>query len=254
MDADVLSIETSRSKMALFRDFWQTMDPGTIVALADASADVLDFERTLLAGLMRHVGAEVAALRVGDGGPAITEGFSARLLEAGGNPWDRHAAELGPVLTAAARTGCAVDTAVLGDRRVRSTRYFTEIVRPHGGRETLYALPSWRGRPVACLLLGRCGPRGRFGDPDLRRLQALLPAIALASAAFMRANARTPAALSPREWEIVGLLARGFRSREIGNALGTSVNTVRNQVSRLMARFGVGTRAELLAVLHRDDG
>jgi DNA-binding CsgD family transcriptional regulator len=59
--------------------------------------------------------------------------------------------------------------------------------------------------------------------------------------------------LSPRESEIVSLLIRGLRSREIGDALGTSVNTVRNQISRLMARLGVGTRAELVAALTRDD-
>jgi DNA-binding CsgD family transcriptional regulator len=85
-------------------------------------------------------------------------------------------------------------------------------------------------------------------------LHVLLPAIALASAALMTAEGQEPRGdLSPRESEIVALLIRGFRSREIGVALGTSVNTVRNQISRLMARLGVGTRAELVAALARGD-
>jgi DNA-binding CsgD family transcriptional regulator len=224
----------------------------TIVALAHAFPDALDFQRVLLDGVIRHVGADVGAFRIGETGPAITQGLSASFVGAGGGPWRRHAAELGPVLEMAARRGSAVDTAVLGERQVHSTRYFSEVVRPHGGRETLFAVPSWRGRPAACLLLGRCGPRGRFGRLDLQQVDALLPAIALASSSFKTADLLHPRAeLSARESEIVALLMRGLRSREIGSALGTSVNTVRNQVSRLMARFGVGTRAELIAALDR---
>jgi DNA-binding CsgD family transcriptional regulator len=230
------------------------VNPGTIIALAEESADRVTFERALLDDVMRHVGADVGAFRVGDSGAAITRGFSASVVGGGGTPWKRHATELGPVLAVAARTGAAVDTAVLGERRVRSARYFSEVVRPHGGRETLYAVPSWRGRPAACLLLGRCGMPGRFGHADIRRLHLLLPAIALASTALVTADGREPRGdLSPRESEIVTLLIRGLRSREIGDALGTSVNTVRNQISRLMARLGVGTRAELVAALTRGD-
>jgi DNA-binding CsgD family transcriptional regulator len=230
------------------------MNVGTIVALAEASTDRAAFERALLDEVMQHVGADVGAFRIGDTGAAITRGFSISVVGRDANPWERHAAELGPVLAVAARTGSAVDTAVLGERLVRSARYFSEVVRPHGGRETLYAIPSWRGRPAACLLLGRCGGRGRFGHADIGGLHVLLPAIALASAVLVKGDAQELRGdLSPRESEIVSLLIRGLRSREIGDALGTSVNTVRNQISRLMARLGVGTRAELVAALTRDD-
>lgn len=226
----------------------------TIVALAEASADRVAFGRVLLEDLMRYLGADVGAFRLGDSGPTISRGFSGAIVGEDAAPWTRHAAELGPVFSAAARAGAAIDSAVLGERRVRSARYFSEVVRPHGGRETLYAIPAWRGRPAACLLLGRCGPLGRFGHADLGRLCVLLPAIAVASTALVAADGQAPQGdLSPREADIVTLLIRGFRSREIGDKLGTSVNTVRNQISRLMTRLGVGTRAELVAALTRND-
>lgn len=236
------------------RDTLGIVNAAMIVELAAASVDRPEFQRRLLDGVMRHVGADVGVLRIGDAGPALTRGFSTRILRASGNPFTRHAAELAPVLAAAKHAGSAVDADVLGQRRVRSTRYFSEVVGPHGGGETLYAIPSWRGRPIACLVLGRCGLRGRFGHADIGRLHTLLPAMALASDAFQKADLREPhVELSPRELEIVRFLVRGFRSREIGQILGTSVNTVRNQVSRLMARLGVGTRAELVTFLRRDE-
>jgi len=225
----------------------------TIVALAAASADRAAFGRMLLEDLMRHLGADVGMLRIGASGVPTFSGLSPTVVGGGSDPWTRHAAELGPVLAVAARAGVAVDTAVLGERRVRSARYFSEVVRPHGGRDTLYALPSFRERPAACLVLGRCGARGRFRPVDLEEVHLLLPAIALASKALAGVGEQeAPVDLSSRESEIVTLLTRGLRSREIGDALGTSVNTVRNQISRLMARLGVGTRAELVAALTRD--
>jgi len=228
------------------------MDAGSIVALAQASASKLDFERALLRQLMLHIGADVGAFRAGGAGTPTAMGFHPRVLN--GDPWTRHARELEAVI-GAARTGPAIDTEVMGEGRTRSTRYFSEVVRPHGGRETLFAIPIWQARPAGCLLLGRCGPRGRFGPADLRRLRPLLAAIAVGAAAHAApAGSRAAAKLSPREVQIVDLLMRGFRSKEIAAALGTSPNTVRNQVSRLMGRVGAGTRAELIAVAARRDG
>ena len=230
------------------------MNAETIVALAQASPTKIDFERALLEDLIDHIGADVGAFRVGGAGAPTSRGFLPAVVGGDGDPWLRHALEFGPVLAVAAQAGSAVDVAVLGESRVRSTRYFSEIVRPHGGRETLCAVPIWRGRPAGCFLLGRCRPRGQFRSVDLRRIEVLLPAIAVASTTFTRPDRRpTHADLSARESEIVDLLTLGFRSREIALALGTSANTVRNQVSRLMARLCVGTRAELIATLDRRD-
>jgi DNA-binding NarL/FixJ family response regulator len=42
--------------------------------------------------------------------------------------------------------------------------------------------------------------------------------------------------------EVLGLLASGFRDREIADALFISVRTVEGHVARLLARMGVPTR------------
>jgi DNA-binding CsgD family transcriptional regulator len=230
------------------------VDSGTIVELARFSRSVGAFQEALLTAVMQHVEAEVGAFGIGSVVSPATLGFRADVVGDWASIRRRHGAELGPVL-AAARAGVAVDAEILGEMRVRSTRYFAEVVRPHGGRETLCALPTWDGAPVGCLWLGRCGPRGRFRRRDVAGVGALLPAIAMASVA-MAARRIGPTAgttLSARESEIVDLLRLGLRSREIAGALGTSTNTVRNQIWRLMARLGAGTRGELIARCGPDD-
>jgi DNA-binding CsgD family transcriptional regulator len=226
-------------------------DARTIVALAHSCKARVDFERALLDDILLHVGADVGAFRIGSAGSPTVRGFSMRIMGAGSETWARHARELAPVLATAAQDGATVDVDVLGERRVRSTRYFSEVVRPHGGRETLFAVPMAAATPTGCLLLGRGGARGRFRPGDVAAVRELLPAIAVASAAVAALHPEhLRAALSPREAEIIEFLSLGWRSRDIAAALGTSVNTVRNQVSRLMVRLGVATRAELIAVVH----
>lgn len=51
-----------------------------------------------------------------------------------------------------------------------------------------------------------------------------------------------PDRLSPREAEILRLLAGGYNNREIADALGTSEGTVKNQVSSILSKLGVRDR------------
>lgn len=61
-----------------------------------------------------------------------------------------------------------------------------------------------------------------------------------------------PDAISPRELEVMVLLAEGLTNREIGARLGIREQTVKNHVSRTMAKLGVDNRLEvgLLAAKH----
>ena len=54
--------------------------------------------------------------------------------------------------------------------------------------------------------------------------------------------------LSPRELQIVTLLQQGISNKEIGLALGLSPHTVRDHMSAMFQRFGVGSRAALAAM------
>ena len=55
-------------------------------------------------------------------------------------------------------------------------------------------------------------------------------------------------ALTPREQEVVGLVALGLTSREIADRLVVSIETVRTHVHNAMGKTGTHTRAQLVAI------
>jgi len=59
-----------------------------------------------------------------------------------------------------------------------------------------------------------------------------------------------PDPLTPRELEILRLMAGGYSNGEIADALGTAVGTVKNHASNILSKFGVRdrTRAVLKAL------
>jgi DNA-binding NarL/FixJ family response regulator len=62
--------------------------------------------------------------------------------------------------------------------------------------------------------------------------------------------AELPDALTPRELEVLRLIAAGYSNREIADALGTAEGTVKNQTSSILSKLGVRdrTRAVLKAL------
>ena len=63
---------------------------------------------------------------------------------------------------------------------------------------------------------------------------------------------RLDAALAPAQREVLRLLSQGLSEEEVATALGRSYHTVHNHVRSIYKRFGVHSRAELLAKLHKD--
>jgi len=98
---------------------------------------------------------------------------------------------------------------------------------------------------LATIAVGRLG--GSFADRDRRTLAGLLPTLALAEAAVRR-KGEVWAALAPREREILGYLRLGYTNAQIAIAIGTSVNTVRNQVASVLRKLGAANRAEAVAL------
>jgi DNA-binding NarL/FixJ family response regulator len=58
------------------------------------------------------------------------------------------------------------------------------------------------------------------------------------------------AALSPREREVIKLVASGATNREIGELLGIGAESVKTLVARSFAKLGVHRRAEAVAAAH----
>ncbi|THF68164.1 transcriptional regulator [Deinococcus sp. Arct2-2] len=56
-------------------------------------------------------------------------------------------------------------------------------------------------------------------------------------------RAPTPFSLTPRETQVLGLLARGLSNKQIAAQLGSGVYTVNDQVKAVFSKLGVGNRA-----------
>jgi len=111
----------------------------------------------------------------------------------------------------------------------------------------------------------RSGARGfLLKDISYQQLMNAIRAIAAGGTVFQPAITQrllraTPAVatdampieeLTARELEVVRLMAGGYSNKEIAHALGTAEGTIKNQVSSILAKFGVRdrTRAVLKAL------
>ena len=60
-----------------------------------------------------------------------------------------------------------------------------------------------------------------------------------------------PFGLTPRERQVLALLAQGATNRQIGTALYMAEKTASVHVSRILAKLGVHSRTQAAAVAHR---
>lgn len=99
-----------------------------------------------------------------------------------------------------------------------------------------------------------CGGQGtvlKTGSVD-ELLKALL-AVSAGAVSFDPRHPRRPAgavSLTPREREILRLVAAGATNREIARELGVGAETVKTLLNRAFAKLGVHRRAEAVSVAH----
>jgi DNA-binding NarL/FixJ family response regulator len=75
-------------------------------------------------------------------------------------------------------------------------------------------------------------------------------ASALAEQVRVRSTPTSPATehLTPRELEVLGMLADGLGNREIASRLGVSDHTVKYHISSILDKLGAATRTEAVTV------
>ena len=94
------------------------------------------------------------------------------------------------------------------------------------------------------------GPGGRW---QLFRVESPYRLGTLRDTSVVRGVPRRDGPLTPREREVVGLLARGRTNREIADTLIISERTVENHVSNVLGKLGLETRAQVAVwALRRD--
>jgi DNA-binding CsgD family transcriptional regulator len=216
-----------------------------LARVAQRAPSLRDYEQDSLSVVRRLVGGDVAMMVRAEGlGPGAL-GVDPAVARRTRADWSTYERELAPVFDDARRSGgVSVDAEVLGPS-FRKTRVYRDFVRPHGGCATLFGIISLGDELLATVALGRL--RRGFADRERRALTALLPTFALAEAA-MRRRGELCTALTPRERQIVAHLRLGHTNGQVASALGTSVNTVRNQLSAIFRKLGAASRAEAVAL------
>jgi DNA-binding CsgD family transcriptional regulator len=91
--------------------------------------------------------------------------------------------------------------------------------------------------------------RGGSSDRDVRVLELLIPHLARLYARAARRRAALPALgeLTPREHEVICLVAQGRTNREIAHLLWITSNTVRKHLENIFEKLGVGNRTAAAA-------
>jgi DNA-binding CsgD family transcriptional regulator len=105
-------------------------------------------------------------------------------------------------------------------------------------REALTILDRLGAVPLAGIVRRRLRERGARGVPRGSRTSTV----------------RNPLGLTQREAEVLGLLAKGLRNSAIAKRLFLSTKTVDHHVSAVLTKLGVPSRAEAVAMAHRQAG
>ena len=131
----------------------------------------------------------------------------------------------------------------------------------YAGFRQAEALLAAGDRESAAVVLGRTAEvTGRLGarplDTEVRALarRARLDLTPHVGAPAVATGASTPAeqlGLTPREAEVLALVAAGRSNRQIAQALFISPKTASVHVSNILAKLGVAGRVEAAAIAHR---
>ncbi len=109
-------------------------------------------------------------------------------------------------------------------------------------------LPLWASKPEICAAIDALHEGLLVLHPDVIEAAGSTPPTAISSAMLGPAADSTEAPLSPREGEILNLLAAGLGNKEIAWQLKISEHTVKFHVTSIFNKLAVSTRAEAVAV------
>ncbi len=136
-------------------------------------------------------------------------------------------------------------------RRIVAGRPATRVIALTSFLDDDKVLPAVRAGAAGYLLKDVLPPELVRAIRTVHRGEALLhPAVAARVLEEVATPAAPPPALTPREREVLALLARGLANKRIAQELGIAEKTVKIHVSRVLHKLGVAdrTQAALYAV------
>ncbi len=151
------------------------------------------------------------------------------------------------------------------DRQWHSTAMYTDLYRPKGyEHELMLTLPGGLGaaartdrrapgpgRTVRMFLFR--GPGSDFAEADRALLTLLRPHLHQAYLDAERRRQPRPG-LTPRQWQVLELLAAGLTNGQIARRLGVSEGTVRTHLENIYRRLGVTSRTAAVGRAFGPDG
>jgi DNA-binding CsgD family transcriptional regulator len=226
-----------------------------IAEIAWGTPRVEEFELGVLAVLSRHIGFEAGFFCDAAGISDVSVGLDGQVRSVARQRRERMLPELARLTRAAQRAGGVVVDSELFGQRLKQLVYYDTFMRPCRGRTTLLGILSCHGQARGNLILGRVRGSADFSSGERLALQQVLPTLGLSRDVYARAssNAAPALQLTPREREVAAHLRFGHTNEQIARALGTSPRTVRNQLSCIYQKLGVGSRAEVVAELLTPD-
>ena len=153
---------------------------------------------------------------------------------------DRYLGMLAATLGETERAEQHFERALELNRRMRAPTWVAHTAYEYG--RLLAGRPG--GRPRAEALLGEAGElAARIGMESLAgRVRGLGTVVS---------DGGLPDELSPREAQVLALIARGMSNREIGEALTISEHTAANHVRSILRKSGCANRTEAASYAHR---
>src|ERR1700677_1793541 len=145
----------------------------------------------------------------------------------------------------ARRRATLMDEVIPRDRLVR-TEFYNDFLARDGLHHGVNMFIFDRERDLGDFRIWRGHGRPEFCRRDLDLLDALEPHL---RRALLRSGACT--GLTPREFDVAGLVARGCTDRDIARILGIGFGTVRTHITNAMGKTGCSNRAELAAAIVR---
>ncbi len=122
--------------------------------------------------------------------------------------------------------------------------------------EALLGRDRERGRAAELLGVAHAGAEALAAQPLLAQVEGLarrarVPLAQPSDIDSAAVDIRERTGLSPREMEVLALVAEGRTNREIGAELFISQKTVSVHVSRILAKLGAANRAQAATIAHR---
>ncbi len=135
---------------------------------------------------------------------------------------------------------------VISRSRLERTEFYNDFLARDGLHHGINLFIFDGERDLGDLRIWRARGRPDFGAREIGLLDALEPHV---RRALLRQ--RKTERLTPREYEVAALVARGCTDRDIARVLGLGFGTVRTHISKAMSKCACANRAELAAVIAR---